>query len=60
MRILVEDVGREPKEVVVDLKFRGVGRDNHGNGYRSSRQVQVADQAAALIAQATTSVGASN
>jgi IS5 family transposase len=27
-RILLEDVGREPKEVVVDLGFRGVDRDN--------------------------------
>lgn len=29
-RILLEDVGREPKEVVVDLGFRGVDRDNPG------------------------------
>lgn len=27
-RILLEDVGRRPKEVVVDLGFRGVDRDN--------------------------------
>lgn len=27
-RILLEDAGREPKEVVVDLGFRGVDRDN--------------------------------
>ena len=29
-RILLEDAGREPKEVVVDLGFRGVDRDNPG------------------------------
>jgi transposase, IS5 family len=28
MRILLEDVGREPKEVVVDMGFRGVDQDN--------------------------------
>ena len=27
-RILLEDVGRQPKQVVVDLGFRGVDRDN--------------------------------
>jgi IS5 family transposase len=27
-RILLEDVGREPKEVIVDLGFRGVDQNN--------------------------------
>ena len=44
-RILLEDVGREPKEVVVDLGFRGVDATIPG-GDHPPRQVQVADPAA--------------
>ena len=45
-RILLEDVGREPKEVVVDLGFRGVDRDNprveiiHRGKYKSRTKQQ--------------------
>jgi IS5 family transposase len=45
-RILLEDVGREPKEVVVDLGFRGVDRDNpqveiiHRGKYKSLTRQQ--------------------
>ena len=45
-RILLEDVGREPKEVVVDLGFRGVDRDNprveiiHRGKYKSLTRPQ--------------------
>jgi IS5 family transposase len=45
-RILLEDVGREPKEVVVDLGFRGVDRDNpqveiiHRGKYKSLTKQQ--------------------
>ena len=44
--ILLEDVGREPKEVVVDLGFRGVDRDNpqvqiiHRGKYKSLTRQQ--------------------
>ena len=56
--ILLEDVGRSPKEVVVDLGFRGLDRDNPPGGDHSPRQVQVADQATAPLAQAATGGGA--
>ena len=45
-RILLEDVGCEPKEVVVDLGFRGVDRDNpkveiiHRGKYKSLTRQQ--------------------
>ena len=45
-RILLEDVGREPKAVVVDLGFRGVDRDNpqveiiHRGKYKSLTKQQ--------------------
>jgi len=45
-RILLEDVGREPKEVVVDLGFRGVDHDNprveiiHRGRYKSLTKQQ--------------------
>ena len=45
-RILLEDVGRVPKEVVVDLGFRGVDRDNpqvqiiHRGKYKSLTRQQ--------------------
>ena len=45
-RILLEDVGREPKAVVVDLGFRGVDRDNpqveiiHRGKYKSLTRQQ--------------------
>lgn len=45
-RILLEDVGREPKEVVVDLGFRGVDQDNprveiiHRGKYKSLTKQQ--------------------
>ena len=45
-RILLEDVGREPKEVVVDLGFRDVDRDNpqvqiiHRGKYKSLTRQQ--------------------
>jgi len=49
-RILLEDVEREPKEVVVDLGFRGVDRDNPRVEIIHRGKVQVADQAAAPVA----------
>ncbi|MBK7415674.1 MAG: hypothetical protein IPJ38_11735 [Dechloromonas sp.] len=45
-RILLEDVGRGPKEVVVDLGFRGADRDNpkveiiHRGKYKSLTKQQ--------------------
>jgi IS5 family transposase len=45
-RLLLKDVGRSPKEVVVDLGFRGVDRDNpqveiiHRGKYKSLTQPQ--------------------
>ena len=45
-RILLEDVGRSPKDVVVDLGFRGVDRDNpqveiiHRGKYKSLTRQQ--------------------
>jgi len=44
--ILLEDVEREPKEVVVDLGFRGLDRDNpqveiiHRGKYKSLTKLQ--------------------
>ncbi len=44
--ILLEDVGRTPKQVVVDLGFRGVGQDNpkveiiHRGKYKSLTKAQ--------------------
>ena len=52
--ILLEDVGRSPKEVVVDLGFRGVDRDNPQVEIIHRGKYKVTNQATAPLAQATT------
>jgi IS5 family transposase len=53
--ILLEDAGKSPKQVFVDLGYRGVDRDNPNVGNHSPRQVQVTDPPAAALSQAPTS-----